>query len=269
MNIIACIKQVPASDAAIKIAADEKTIDLSEMEKQSPEFLIVNPYDEFAVEEAVRTKEKFGGEVTVITMGSDKAVKALRTCLAMGADKAVLLKDPAFDGADSYTTALVLSEAIKKLQYDVIFFGKQAIDDDLAAVGIYVAELLGLPHVGLINKLEIDAANKKAVAQRPIEGGIEKIETTLPAVFTCQKGLNEPRYASLPGIMKAKSKPLQEMNLSALGLKAEDAGKNGAKIKIERVTFPPKRSGGKKIEGEPAQAVKELVRLLKEEAKVL
>lgn len=269
MNIIACIKQVPASDAVIKIRADEKAVDLAEMEKINAKLYVVNPYDEFAVEEAVRTKEKFGGEVTVITMGADKAAEALRTCLAMGADKAIHLKDPAFDGADSYTTALVLSEAIKKLQYDVIFFGKQAIDDDLAAVGIYVAEFLGLPHVGLINKLEIDAANKKAIAQRPIEGGIEKIETTLPAVFTCQKGLNEPRYASLPGIMKAKSKPLQEINLSAIGLKAEDVGRAGAKIKIEKAAFPPKRSGGKKIEGEPAQAVKELVRLLKEEAKVL
>lgn len=269
MNIIACIKQVPASDAIIKIRADEKAVDLAEMEKINAKLYVVNPYDEFAVEEAVRTKEKFGGEVTVITMGNEKAVEALRTCLAMGADKAIHLKDNAFEGADSYTSALVLSEAIKKLQYDVIFFGKQAIDDDLAAVGIYVAEFLGLPHVGLINKLEIDAANKKAVTQRPIEGGIEKIETALPAVFTCQKGLNEPRYASLPGIMKAKSKPLQEINLSAIGLKAEDVGRAGAKIKIEKVAFPPKRSGGKKIEGEPAQAVKELVRLLKEEAKVL
>ena len=254
MNIIACIKQVPASDAVIKIRADEKAIDLAEMEKINAKLYIVNPYDEFAVEEAVRTKEKFGGEVTVITMGADKAIH---------------LKDTAFEGADSYTTALVIAEAIKKLQYDVIFFGKQAIDDDLSAVGIYVAEFLGLPHVGLINKLEIDAANKKAVAQRPIEGGIEKIETTLPAVFTCQKGLNEPRYASLSGIMKAKSKPLQEINLSALGLKADDVGRAGAKIKAEKITFPPKRSGGKKIEGEPAQAAKELVRLLKEEAKVL
>ena len=174
MNIIACIKQVPASDAVIKITQDEKAVDLTEMEKINAKLYVVNPYDEFAVEEAVRTKEKFGGEVTVITMGSERAVEALRTCLAMGADKAIHLKDPAFDGADSYTTALVLSEAIKKLQYDVIFFGKQAIDDDLAAVGIYVAEFLGLPHVGLINKLEIDAVNKKLLLKGQLRAVLKR-----------------------------------------------------------------------------------------------
>lgn len=264
MNIVVCIKQVPATEAKIRVAPNGNDIDRTNLS------YVVNPYCEFGVEEALRIKEKLGtGEVTVMSLGPPKVVEALRTCLAMGADKAVHLRDDSFEGGDSLTTALVLATALKMLTFDLLFFGKQAVDDDDGAVGIQVAELLGLPHVAVVNKLEMDAVRKTAVAHRQIEGGIEIVETPLPAVITCQKGLNEPRYASLPGIMKAKQKPLQELDLKALGLESNRVGAAGAKLKLVKLTPPPTRTGGKVLDGSPSQAVKDLVRLLQEEAKIL
>lgn len=264
MNIVVCIKQVPATEARIKVDPSGTDIDRTNLS------YVVNPYCEFGVEEALRIKERLGsGEVTVMSLGPAKVVEALRTCLAMGADKAIHLRDDAFEGGDSFTTALVLTAALKRLTFELLFFGKQAVDDDHGAVGIQVAELLGLPHVSVVNKLEVDAAHKIAVAHRQIEGGIEVVETPLPAVFTCQKGLNEPRYASLPGIMKAKQKPLQELDLKALDLDPSTLGSSGAKLRLVKITPPPVRAAGKILEGPPQEAVKELVRLLREEAKVL
>jgi electron transfer flavoprotein beta subunit len=264
MNIVVSIKQVPASETKVKVAADGLDIDRTGVS------YVVNPYDEFGVEEALRIKERIGsGSVTVVTVGPEKAQEALRTCLAIGADKAVHIKDPAFEGGDAYATAVVLAAALKTLQFDILFFGKQAIDDDNGAVGIHVAELLGLPHVAVVNKLEIYEKEKRAVAHRQIEGALEVIETSLPAVFTCQKGLNEPRYASLPGIMKAKSKPLTVLSLADMGLKPEEVGRSGSKLLLSRITPPPPRNEGKILQGETSQAVAELVRLLREEAKVI
>lgn len=264
MNIAVCIKQVPASESKVKPSADGKDIDRTGLT------YVVNPYDEFGVEEALRIKERLkAGQITVLTIGPEKAAEALRTCLAVGADQAVHLKDPALEGGDAYTAAAALTAALKRNPYDIVFFGRQAIDDDNGAVGIQVAELMGLPHVAGINKLEIDPQAKKAVAHRQIEGAIEVVEVNLPAVFTCQKGLNEPRYASLPGIMKAKQKPLTVMTLADLGLDPSQVGSNGAKLVIEKIESPPVRSAGKIIEGEPAQAVTELIRVLREEIKIL
>lgn len=264
MNIAVCIKQVPATESKIKPAGDGKDIDRTGLS------YVVNPYDEFGVEEALRIKERLkAGQVTVLTVGPDKAAEALRTCLAVGADQAIHLKDPALDRGDAYSTAAALAAALKKNRYDLIFFGKQAIDDDNGAVGIHVAELMGLPHVAVVNKLEIFPEEKRAVAHRQIEGALEVVETALPAVFTCQKGLNEPRYASLPGIMKAKQKPLTVLTLAELGLQADQVGFKGAKLAIDQLESPPARSAGKIIEGDPAQAAAELVRLLREEAKIL
>jgi electron transfer flavoprotein beta subunit len=264
MNMVVCIKQVPATEAKIKVASNGSDIDRTNLS------YVVNPYCEFGVEEALRIKEKLGaGEVTVVSLGPSKVAEALRTCLAMGADKAVHLRDDAFEGGDSLTTAVVLAAALKRYTFDLLLFGKQAVDDDDGAVGIQVAELLGLPHVAVVNKLEIDAVHKTAVAHRQVEGGIEVVETALPAVITCQKGLNEPRYASLPGIMKAKQKPLQELDLKTLGLDPAVVGAAGAKIKAVKLTPPPTRTAGKILDGPPSQAVKDLVRLLQEEAKIL
>lgn len=264
MNIAVCIKQVPATESKIKPSADGKDIDRSGLS------YVVNPYDEFGVEEGLKIKERLKtGQVTVFTVGPDKAAEALRTCLAVGADQAVHIKDPALEGGDAYSNAVVLAAALKRQPYDLIFFGKQAIDDDNGAVGIHVAELMGLPHVAVVNKIELFPEEKRAVVHRQIEGALEVIETPLPVVLTCQKGLNEPRYASLPGIMKAKQKPLTVLTLAELQLSPDQVGSRGAKVLIEKLELPPVRGAGKIIEGEPAQAVTELVRLLREEAKIL
>jgi electron transfer flavoprotein beta subunit len=264
MNIAVCIKQVPATESKIKPSADGRDIDRTGLS------YVVNPYDEFGVEEALKIKERLKtGQVTVITIGPDKASEALRTSLAMGADQAIHIKDPALEQGDAYSNAVVLAAALKRQPYDLIFFGKQAIDDDNGAVGIHVAELMGLPHVAVINKLDVFPVEKRAVVHRQIEGAVEVVETTLPVILTCQKGLNEPRYASLPGIMKAKQKPLTVLSLSDLGLNADQVGSKGAKLQVEKLELPPLRGTGRIIEGDPAQAVAELVRLLREEAKLL
>ncbi len=187
----------------------------------------------------------------------------------MGADKAVLLSDPAFEGGDSLTTALVLAAAIRRLPFDLLLFGKQAVDDDGGAVGIQVAEFLGIPHVAVVNKLDVNAQARSIVAHRQIEGGIEVIEAPLPALITCQKGLNEPRYPSLPGIMKAKQKPLETWNAATLDLAPETIGAAGSKLKVVRLEPPPARPAGRIIQGDAPSAVKELLRVLHEEAKVI
>ena len=267
MNIIVCIKQVPATESKLTIAADGNDIDRSNLT------FVVNPYDEFAVEEALQIKERLGaGEVTVLSMRpheSQKPEDALRTCLAMGADKAILLDDPAFHGGDSFTTATALTSALQRLPFDLLLFGKQAVDGDSGAVGIQVAELLGIPHVAVVNKLEIHPESRTAVAHRQIEGGIEVVEASLPVLITCQKGLNEPRYPSLPGIMKAKQKPLDRWSCESLGLNPEVVGASGAKLRTLRMESPPTRLKGRILEGDTPATVKELVRILHEEEKLI
>ncbi len=267
MNIVVCVKQVPATESQLRIGLDDTDIDRTGLS------FVVNPYDEFAVEEALRIKERLGtGEVTVLSLRahpSQKPEEALRTCLAMGADRAILLDDPAFAGGDSYTTASVLAAAIRRLSFDLILFGKQAVDDDGGAVGIQVAELLSLPHVAVVNKLDVDAQAGCIEAHRQIEGGIEVVDAPLPAVVTCQKGLNEPRYPSIHGIVKAKQKPLEVWNRETIGLGSEAVGAAGAKLKVVRLEPLPPRATGRIIPGDAAAAVKELVRLLREEAKVI
>jgi electron transfer flavoprotein beta subunit len=263
VNVIVCMKQVPDTETLIKIKADASGIVTEEIK------YVMNPYCEFAVEEALRIKEKFGGQAVLVTMGPARAVEALRTGLAMGADRSIHLNDPAFEGADGLATAKALAEVIKKETYDLILCGKQAVDDDMAQVGQSLAEFLNLPHVTLVTKLEISGDQKKAKVEREVDGGKEVIEVNLPAVFTCQKGLNEPRYASLPGIMKAKKKEVKPVNLAALGLPADQVGAAGSKVKILKYSAPPSRPPGKIISGEVMEAAQRLAKLLREEAKVI
>ncbi|MBI2267733.1 MAG: electron transfer flavoprotein subunit beta/FixA family protein [Armatimonadetes bacterium] len=263
MNIIVCIKQVPDSEAQVKIASDGKALDLDQVK------FVLNPYDEFAVEEAIRIKEKKGdGTVTVVSLGPPRVKDALRSALAMGADQAVLLWDPAFEGLDSHGTAVLLSRYLAGQTYDLILLGKQAIDDDMSYIGPALADLLKLPLVSVVTKLEFSPDYKTAFAQREGERGVEKIEVSLPAVLTAQKGLNEPRYASLMGIMKAKKKEIQEVNAAALGM--EGSGTSDlVKSRVTKLDYPPKRPPGKIVPGDAATAAKELVRLLREEAKII
>ncbi|NMA69732.1 MAG: electron transfer flavoprotein subunit beta/FixA family protein, partial [Desulfitobacterium sp.] len=223
---------------------------------------IMNPYDEFAVEEGIRLKEQHGGEVTVISMGGPKVSEVLRTALAMGADKAIAIEDPALEGSDEFVTANVLAKAIEGLSYDIIITGRIAIDDGSSQVAVRLAEALGIPSVSTVTKLEVDGST--ATATRDIDGGSEVVEVPLPAVITAQKGLNEPRYPSVAGIMKAKRKELKTLTLADLGISAEEA-----KMKVVKLSLPPARQAGRIIEGEPPQAVAELVNALINEAKVI
>ena len=262
MNIIVFIKQVPDTATRIKIAADGKNIDESDVT------WIISPYDEFALEEALKIKEAKGtGKVTVICAGPERAATSLRNALAMGADDAAHLLDPAFNGSDAFSTARILSAAVKNRPYDILFFGKMGVGMDQSQVPVMVAELLNLPAVTQIAKLEIGEG--KAVVHREIEGATEKVECALPAVLAAEKGLNEPRYPSLKGIMAAKKKPLEVLNAAALGLNPEEVGVQGSKAVLNSLSLPPGRQAGKILKGDPQETVKELVRLLHEEAKVI
>jgi electron transfer flavoprotein beta subunit len=264
VNIICCLKQVPDTETQIKIASDGRSIVTDDIK------WVMNPYDEFGVEEALRLKEKFGGEVTVVGLGPKRVTESIRTALAMGADKGFLISDDGLAGSDSIATAKALAAVIKDLEYDIIFTGQRGVDDDMGVVGAVLAEFLGIPHFSVIDKVEVSEDGKSVKVNRPIEGQTLVIESNLPALITAQKGLNEPRYASLPGIMKAKKKPLEEKTLSDLGLDAAEFGEGARKVKILELTPPPAREAGKIIEGEtPQEKAAELARLLHEEAKIL
>jgi electron transfer flavoprotein beta subunit len=263
VNIVVCLKQVPDTDLTLSIAEGGKDIERGDLN------YVVNPYDEYALEEALRIKEKLGGQVTVVTVGPDRFEDVLRAGLAMGADKAIHVKDPAIEDGDPVVTAYVLSKVISELEYDLILCGKQAIEDDSSIVGSALAEFLDLPQVTVITKLELSDDGKNAIAHREVEGGIEVVETSLPAVLTAQKGLNEPRYASLRGMMKAKKMPIESKSLADLGINPDEVGEAGSKTNLLGLSYPPKRSEGRILEGELPEVVKELVRCLKEDAKVL
>ena len=230
----------------------------------------MNPYDEHGVEEALRIKEKFGGEVTVVGLGPKRVTESIRTALAMGADKGVLISDEALEGSDSLAVAKALAAAIKELDYDLIFSGQRGVDDDMGVVGANIAELLDMPQLSVIDKVEVAEDGKSVKVNRPIEGSTLVIESPLPALITTQKGLNEPRYASLPGIMKAKKKPFDEKTLSDLGLDAAEFGEGARKVKILEIKPPPAREAGKIVEGEtPQEKAAGLAKLLHDEAKVI
>src|SRR6267142_2091056 len=250
MKIAVCIKRVPDSETRVKIGADGKSLDEAGVK------FVMNPYDEFGVEEALRRKEKAGaGDVVIVALGPAAAQETIRTALAMGADRGVLLQTDKVP-ADSFETARLIAAELKAGTWDLILFGRMAIDDCNHQVGLLVAELLGLPCVSAVSHLEIDGS--QGIAEREIEGGIEVVEFPLPAVLTVDKGLNEPRYPALKGIMAAKKKPLE--------VKPVQVGAGA--IEVAALTPPPERKEGK-IVGEGAAAVAELVRLLREEAKVL
>jgi electron transfer flavoprotein beta subunit len=264
VNIIVCLKQVPDTETQIKIGSDKQSIATDDIK------WVMNPYDEFGVEEALRLKEKHGGEVTVVGLGPKRVTESIRTALAMGADKGILISDEALNGSDSLAHAKALAAAIKDLEYDLIFTGQRGVDDDLGIVGATLAELLNIPQISLVVKVEVVEDGKSVKVGRPIEGETLVVTSTLPALITAQKGLNEPRYASLPGIMKAKKKPLDEKSLTDLGLNSADFGAGARKLKILELTPPPARQAGKIVEGEtPQEKAAQLARLLHEEAKVL
>ena len=261
MKIGVFLKQVPDTETKIRITGDGGGIETGDIK------WIVNPYDEYAVEAGLRLKEAAGGEVVVVSLGAARTLDAARTALAMGADRAVILDDDAFQGGDALATARALAKVAEKEEFDVVFAGRQAIDSDDSQVPQIVAGLLAWPHATWITSFEHDGDS--ATIKRAIGGGaVEVAKVRLPAVFTCNKGLNEPRYASLPGIMKAKSKPVARYTPADLDLDGQ-AGADGAAVRLFNYHMPPPRPAGRILEGETADQVKELVRLLREEAKVL
>lgn len=257
MNSVVCISHVPDTESRIKIAG-------TKVDEAGLKF-IVSPYDEFALEEAIRVKEKSGGDVTVVTFGPDRAQQALREALARGATKALHVKGDSGD-ADSLGIAKVLAAAIKSVPHDLVFLGKQGVGTDNGLVGPMVAELLGYPQVNVVTKLEV--GDGKITAYREIEAAEEVLEAPLPAVVTAQKGLNEPRYASLKGIMAAKKITIDVKSVADLGLDESDVFKQ--RVVIVSLELPAEKSGGRKIDGaDPNAAAAEIMKYIKEEAKAL
>ncbi len=248
MKIAVCISQVPDTTTKVKIASDGKSIDPSGVT------FIINPYDEFGVEEALKLKEKSGGETIAVSVGKDAVKETIRKAFAMGIDKGILVKTDAV--MDSYAVAKNLANVLKEVNPDIIFFGKQSIDYDDSQVGGLVAEFLGIPSINVVVDLTIEGNN--VTAEREIEGGKEIVTATLPVVICAQKGLNDPRYPNLKGIMQAKSKPIEERQPTYTENKSE----------VLSMKLPKPKAKGK-IVGTDASAAAELVRLLREEAKII
>jgi electron transfer flavoprotein beta subunit len=257
MDIYVLLKRTFDTEEKINVSGGE-------IEDDGAEF-IINPYDEYAVEEAIIQRDAHGGEVTVVTIGDEDSEKQLRTALAMGADKAVLINtEDDLEEGDQYTTAKILEAFFEDKEADLILAGNVAIDEASGQVGPRLAEAMGIPYVTTITKLEIDGETVNI--EKDAEGDVEVIETSLPLLVTCQQGLNDPRYPSLPGIMKAKKKPLEELEIDDLDLEEEDVE---PKTKTIEVFLPEAKAAGRVLEGEIDDQVKELVSLLKNEKKVL
>ena len=260
MEILVLIKQVPATEAAVEIADDKVSI------KKDKLNWVLNPYDEIAVEEALRIKAAHGGRVTVLSVGPEKAEEAIRTAYAMGADQGLRVDVPQYGLLDALTTAKVIHAALKDARFDLIIAGQRAVDDDNFQVGSAVAELYSMPSISMVFKQEI--SNGKIICHKTIDGGFAKIEAPLPVLVTTQRGLNEPRYTSLPGIMQAKKKSIDVKTLSEIGIGTGEI--EHQKVKIKELKFPPQRKKGRIIEGGSVKAkVATLVRALREETGVI
>ncbi|MBN2000620.1 electron transfer flavoprotein subunit beta/FixA family protein [candidate division KSB1 bacterium] len=250
MKIVVCLKQVPDTEANIKIGSDQKSVVEAGMK------FIINPFDEFAIEEALKKREAGTAEsITVVAMGPERTRDALRSSLELEVNEALHLvtEDDCIDGL---AVAKVLAEQIKSMDYGLILMGKEAIDDGNMQVGPMLGELLGIPCISLATRIDIEG--DKVTVKRNTDSGVEILESPLPCIITCEKGLNEPRYPSIRGKMKAKKMEIPQQNIS-LGT---------AGVEKISMTYPEARSGGRVI-GEGPDAVAELVRVLKEEAQVI
>lgn len=259
MKILVLIKQTPDTETKIKLSGDGKSVEQGDIK------YIINPYDEFAIEEALKLKEKLGtGEVVIASFGADAARELIIKGLAMGGDRGLLISNAGMEQADSLEISKVLAGAIKGENANIVFCGKQAIDDDNMHVQTMTAEILGWPHVNVITKFELNGTTARV--EREVEGGqVEVYDVQLPAIFGAHKSLNTPRYASLPGIMKAKKKPFDAKKPSDFGVTP-----GAAKSMIKGYKYPPEKPKGKLFQGESVEAmVDKVVKLLREEAKAL
>ncbi|HSB05301.1 MAG TPA: electron transfer flavoprotein subunit beta/FixA family protein [Thermodesulfobacteriota bacterium] len=260
MEIYVLVKQVPDPEAIVRVKSD------TELDIENKYF--TSFFDEIAVETGMKLKEKFGGKVTVLTVDNRK-VDALRRGISMGADEAIQITDPALEGSDLFSIAKALAAFFRGKTFDLIFAGRQAMDDDAGIVGPAVAEILGIPHVNSIVGLEVDDQKKEAKIVRDVENGKEILTCSLPALFTCQKGLNIPRIPQVMNVMKAMKAQIKKVDLSSLGLSPSEVGSQAAKMKVRKYFPPPKRPPVKMIKEDFPENVKTLVKLLREEAKVL
>ncbi|PRO64949.1 electron transfer flavoprotein subunit beta/FixA family protein [Alkalicoccus urumqiensis] len=256
MNIYVILKRTFDTEEKIQIENGRVVDDGAEY--------IINPYDEYAVEEAIQIRDEHGGEVTVVTVGDEEAEKQLRTALAMGADKAVLIEDEEVEDGDTFTTQTLLAAYFKDQEPDIILGGNVAVDGGSGQVGPRLADQLGINHVTSITSIDIQGST--AVIEKDVEGDQMMLEVPLPLLVTAQQGLNEPRYPSLPGIMKAKKKPLETLDLDDLDLDEEDAE---PKTVTKERFLPPEKQAGRILDGDEDEQVRELVSLLKNEAKVV
>jgi electron transfer flavoprotein beta subunit len=256
MNIVVCLKQVPGTT---EVKIDPQTNSLIRQGIQN----IINPFDTYALEEGVRLKEKHGGKVTVVTMGPPQADAALREAISLGADEAVLLSDRAFAVADTWATANTLSQAISKLgEYDVVICGRQTIDGDTGQVGPEMAEMLGIPFIAYVSKIEEIKENYLRVS-RMVEDGHEVIETTLPAVITVAKEINVPRLPSLRGITRSKSTTITTWSIKELGVDPDTVGLAGSSTQVIKIFFPQRVCQAEILTGDPATQVDKLIDKLK------
>jgi electron transfer flavoprotein beta subunit len=266
MNIITCVKQVPDKNSKFKVRDDGKDIDEKGLT------LVLNEFDAYAIETALRLKEKHGGEVVVVSLGGEKIREVIVRSLAFGADRALQLNDPAFEGSDPMGTARALAAAIQKEKYDLVLLGVMSDDMSYAQTGPMLAELLGIPHATIVMEAVVDEAARKVRVKRELEAGtLEERELPLPALLTIQAGATEVRYPTLPNIMKARKKEIRQLNAAALGLDAARTGAAGRKVDFLRL-YEQKKSEGKRCEmltGAPDQAAKALVERLTKTAKVI
>ena len=260
MEIFVLVKQVPDPEAIVKVKSD------TELEIENKYF--TNFFDEIGVEAGLKLKEKFGGKVTVLTV-DNRRVDALRRGISMGADEAIQITDPALDGSDQLSIAKALAAYLKDKPYDVILAGRQAMDDDAGIVGPAVAELLGIPHTNAIVGLEVEDPKGVTKVIREVENGKEILSCPLPALFACQKGLNTPRIPLVMNVMKAMKAQIKKVDLAALRLTPSDVGSSAARVKVQKYLPPPKRSPVKMIKEDFPENVRTLVKLLREEAKVI
>ncbi|MGH7319186.1 MAG: electron transfer flavoprotein subunit beta/FixA family protein [Candidatus Rokuibacteriota bacterium] len=259
MKILVLVKQVPDTATQVKVGGDGRVIETMGIT------WIVSPYDEFAIEEALRIKEKRGQvEVVAVTLGPDRAKDVLRSCLAMGADRAIHVNDPALEGTDTLTAARVLAAVVKLEEPRLVLTGRQAIDDDVGAVGAQVAEILGWPCLSWVMEESISEDGSKVRVGRQVEGGLEVFDLPLPCVLTAQKGMNEPRYPTLKGIMGAKKKEIRGLKAADLGI-----GDVAPQLTVVALEALPPRPPGRILTGEAKDMARELVRALREDAKAI
>jgi electron transfer flavoprotein beta subunit len=257
LDVLVCVKHVPeTAEAELKIDATGKTIERTGLVYD------INEWDDYALEEAVRIKEKQGGTVTAITVGGDDSDSTLRKCLARGADKAIRLADPKFEGSDSYAIAKILHSAIKTLHFDLILCGVQSGDGGYAMVGPILAEMLSIPHATMVKRIELLTGSAKV--NRELEGGLEEqIEIRLPALFAVQTGINEPRYVSIMGIRKAMQKEIKLMTLADTGLTENDVGISGSWIRVDKLYIPPVEKQAEFLKGNPDEIAAKITEILK------